>query len=279
LAPIVVERGLQLDRLGWSGLGIIIAGAGVPYVLLAAEGLRFAPAHDQGALNPGFMPLFVALIAAVVFKERLATARKLGLGLILVGALIIVGCEAAVWDTSRLWGEVLFLTAGLLWASFTVVVEQARLDAWQAAALVSTGSATIYLPIYLACAGTRLAEVPLADLALQAIFQGFLVTIVSLVLFARAVALIGASGGAAFGALVPGLSALFAIVLIGEWPRQTDWLGIALISAGVYLASGGPLRLGPDVDQSASAADRGRSEGARLRPPPVVPREGSETGS
>ena len=72
-------------------------------------------------------------------------------------------------------------------------------------------------------------------------FQGILVTIVSLLLYGRAVAILGASGGAAFGALVPALSALLAIPLLGEWPNETDWVGIVLISAGVYLASGGPL--------------------------------------
>jgi drug/metabolite transporter (DMT)-like permease len=77
--------------------------------------------------------------------------------------------------------------------------------------------------------------------AIQAIFQGVLVTIVSVVLYGRAVATLGASGGAAFGALVPALSALLAIALLGEWPGETDWGGIVLISAGVYLASGGPL--------------------------------------
>ena len=65
-------------------------------------------------------------------------------------------------------------------------------------------------------------------------------TIVSLLLYGRALAILGASGGAAFGALVPALSALFAIPFLGEWPSETDWVGIALISAGVYLASGGP---------------------------------------
>jgi drug/metabolite transporter (DMT)-like permease len=65
------------------------------------------------------------------------------------------------------------------------------------------------------------------------------VTIVSIVLYGRAVAVLGASGGAAFGALVPGLSALFAIPALGEWPAGTGWAGIGLISAGVYLASGG----------------------------------------
>jgi hypothetical protein len=52
---------------------------------------------------------------------------------------------------------------------------------------------------------------------------------------------LGASGGAAFGALVPALSALLAIPLLDEWPTKTDWIGIVLISAGVHLANGGPL--------------------------------------
>jgi hypothetical protein len=31
------------------------------------------------------------------------------------------------------------------------------------------------------------------------------------------------------------------IPLLGEWPTRSGWIGIVLISAGVYLASGGPL--------------------------------------
>src|SRR6266702_4190141 len=120
-------------------------------------------------------------------------------------------------------------------------MRQENLEPLHATALVSTGSLVIYLPIYSALYGTRLAQLPLDEITVQAIFQGVLVTIVSLLLYGRAVAILGASGGAAFGALVPALSALFAIPLLGERPNETDWIGIVLISAGVYLASGGPL--------------------------------------
>jgi drug/metabolite transporter (DMT)-like permease len=122
-----------------------------------------------------------------------------------------------------------------------VVMLQAKLDPLHAAALVATGSLVIYLPLYLVVFGTHLAQLPLADLTVQALFQGVVVTIVALLLYGRAVAILGASGGSAFGALVPALSALFAIPLLGEWPNETDWAGIVLISAGVYLASGGQL--------------------------------------
>jgi drug/metabolite transporter (DMT)-like permease len=241
LMPVAVRRGLARDRLGWLGLALLIGGAGAPYVLLAAGGLRFAPAHHQAALNPGIMPLFVALIAGLVLRERLSGIRKLGLLLILAGALVIVGWHGPDWSTAQAFGHALFLSAAFLWACFTVVVRQARLDPLHAAALVSTGSLAIYLPFYLALHESRLAQVPLGDILAQAFFQGVLVTIVSLLLYGRAVAILGASGGGAFGALVPALSALFAIALIGEWPSETDWAAIGLLSVGVYLASGGPL--------------------------------------
>ena len=119
----------------WAGWSAIPGGA--PYILLAAAGLRFAPAHDQAALSPGFMPLFVALIAAIALGESVAATRRLGLILILVGALIIVVWHAAVWDTSRTFGHALFLSAAFLWACFTVVIRQANLDPLLATALVA----------------------------------------------------------------------------------------------------------------------------------------------
>ncbi len=245
LSPVVVWRGLARDRLGWLGLAVIVAGLGAPYALVAAGGLHFAPASDQGALNPGCMPLFVALIAAIILGEKLSTTRKLGLSLILAGAVVMVAWHASArsmaGSASRSIGDALFLCAAFLTACGTVVMRQARLDPVHAAALVSTGSLVIYLPLYLALHRTRLAQLPLAEITIQAMFQGILVTIVSLLLYGRAVAILGASGGAAFGALVPALSALFAIPLLGERPTETDWLAIVLISAGVYLASGAPL--------------------------------------
>jgi drug/metabolite transporter (DMT)-like permease len=182
------------------------------------------------------MPLFVALIAMVVLKETLSITRKMGLSLILAGVTVIIAWHkwGGAWSMSRTFGDALFLLASFLSAAFTVRMRQAKLEPLHAAALVSTGSLVIYLPVYLALHGAHFAHLTLAAFAVQAFFQGVLVTIISLVLYGRAVAILGASGGAA-------LSALFAIPLLAEWPTDTGWVAIALISAGVYLASGGPL--------------------------------------
>jgi drug/metabolite transporter (DMT)-like permease len=100
----------------------------------------------------------------------------------------------------------------------------------------------------------HLAQVAVVDLAIQVIFQGIVVTIISLVLYCRAVLILGASRGSAFGALVPALSAVLAIPLTGERPTASGWVGIVLISAGVYLASGGTA-----VGNASRIIDDGRS--------------------
>jgi len=138
-------------------------------------------------------------------------------------------------------GHALFLCAGLAWAFYTVAMRRARLDGLHAAAISAVGSALLYLPIYLALPGTTIGQALWSDIGLQAFVQGILTAIISLMLYGRAVSILGASSGAAFAALCPAMTALMAIPVLGEWPQRLDWAAIVLISAGVYILSGGPL--------------------------------------
>ena len=147
LLPIVIKRGLGLDRLGWSGLCLLIVSGGVPYALLAATGLRYAPAHHQAALNPGCMPIFVALIATLWMGEKISRMQRVGLGLILTGALLIVSWQGPAWQPTLAFGHVLFLAASLLWACFTVILRHGQLEPLHAIAIVSLGS-WLFLPVY-----------------------------------------------------------------------------------------------------------------------------------
>ena len=71
---------------------------------------------------------------------------------------------AALIEAARRRGQTRQLqsrdAAAFLWACFTVAMRHARLDPLHAAALVSTGSLAIYLPVYLAVRGTGLARAP-----------------------------------------------------------------------------------------------------------------------
>ncbi|AJQ95672.1 DMT family transporter [Gynuella sunshinyii] len=243
LLPVLLKHGLGGDRIRLWQLAILICGAGAPYALVASTGLRWLPAAQGGALIPGVMPLFVGLLSAAIFKEVFSLTRKAGYLLIVLGVLVITGLELMLSDQQRLLGVVLFLNASLMWACYTLVLKRSGLKPLHAAALVSVGSAVFYLPWYFLTSGLQILQAPMADVLFQASFQGIVATILSLFLYGRAITLLGASAGATFGALVPALSALIAIPVLHELPTIVGWAGIFAISAGVYLASGGPLKV------------------------------------
>jgi drug/metabolite transporter (DMT)-like permease len=240
MLPLVAAKGLAFDRLGWTGLAAIVLGGAAP-VFLANWGLTFAPAAHAGALFPGVMPLMVALLAAVMLGEEITFAKMLGFALILPGVIAIILGSGGELGSAQNFGHALFLCAGLAWAFYTVALRRARLDGLHAAAISAVGAMLLYLPVYRALPGTAPAHAPWFDIALQAFVQGILTAVISLMLYGKAVSLLGASSGAAFAALCPAMTALMAIPILGEWPKNQDWAAIVLISAGVYIVSGGPL--------------------------------------
>jgi drug/metabolite transporter (DMT)-like permease len=240
LLPYVFRHGLAIDRLGWVGLAAIVLGGAAP-VFLANAGLLFASAAHAGALFPGVMPLIVALLAATLLKEPFTRTKKIGFALILPGVLAIAWGSGGEIGSLQNAGHGLFLCAGLAWAFYTVAMRKAGLDGLHAAAISAVGSMILYLPVFASLPGSALAGAPLSDLALQAAVQGVLTAIISLLLYGRAVSILGASSGAAFAALCPAMTALLGIPILGEWPTMLDWAAISLISAGVYIVSGGPI--------------------------------------
>lgn len=241
LLPIVLRDGWGLAKIGWRLWLIICAGAGVPYVLIASGGLQFAPAAHAGALIPGTMPLWAAVLAMIFLHEKIGGIRRAGLMLIPVGIVILVGSGLTDFASGNWRGHLLFLTAALCWASFTVAMRRASskgLTALHAAAIVSVVSAIWYLPVYALLLPHRIAEAPMSVIVIQTLYQGILVSIVSLFAYAKAVEKLGASLGSSFASLVPVLAMLAAIPLLGEVPKPADYFGIAAVTVGVFLSSG-----------------------------------------
>jgi drug/metabolite transporter (DMT)-like permease len=241
LLPYLLKRGLAVDRLGWVGLAAILLGGGAPMVLVASGGLLFAPAADAASLYTALIPLYVAIVAAVVLGEALTVAKWIGLVLIVTGVLGIVWGAGGAIGTRQNIGHAMFIAAGMLWAGYVVAMRKAGLDGLHAAAIAAAGSLIAYVPVYASIFGASLFNAPLSDLLFQAFIHGFLVAVISFVCIGRAVSILGASNGSAFAALAPAITAILAIPVLGEWPATSDWIAMLLISGGVYIASGAPL--------------------------------------
>jgi drug/metabolite transporter (DMT)-like permease len=248
LVPILWRRGLAFDRLGWVGLAALVFG-GAPAVLLANAGLLFAPAAHAGALFPGVMPLMVAILAAAILDEPFTRQKRAGFALIVAGVVAIVWGAGGTLGTTQTLGHLLFLGSAFAWACYTIALRRSRLDGLHAAAISAVGSMIFYWPPYALLVGTSMFDSPLGAIALQALVQGLLTAVVSYLLYGMAVAILGASSGAAFAALCPAMTALMAIPLLGEWPSLLDCIAITLISTGVYVVSTGEVRVIRATDQ------------------------------
>jgi drug/metabolite transporter (DMT)-like permease len=240
LLPYLLKKGLAVHRLGWLGLAAILMG-GAPTVLVSYGGLVFAPAAHAASLFTALIPLYVAILAAVVLGEAFNAAKQIGLALVVIGVLGIVWGMGATIGSRQNFGNAMFISAGLLFAGYTVAMRKARLDGLHAAAIAAVVSLVTYVPVYAIVFGSHLFSAPWPDLVLQAFVHGILC--VSLILWGRAISLLGASNGSAFAALAPAITAMLGIPVLGELPTTTDWVAMVLISGGVYIASAGPLPL------------------------------------
>jgi len=219
-------------------LFVMVCCAGVPYVLVVSAGMGFAPAADIGALLPGTLPLFAAVLGWFVLKETYDLSRILGFVFIACGIVLIAG-SAVVFAADGAWrGHLLFLFGAFLWSIFTHAFKQAGMNSFQAAGLISFWSLSIVIPLALLTGGGGLLSMSWQELGFQVIVQGIAGGILSIVAYGAAVANLGATKAAAFASLVPVLVALLAIPMLGEVPSWQTGLAIGVITLGVILASG-----------------------------------------
>jgi drug/metabolite transporter (DMT)-like permease len=237
LLPVLLREGFALKRIGVLRTALMVAGSGLPFFLVSAAGMQFAPAADAGALLPGTMPLFVAVLAAIVERERFNSARIAGFVMIAAGVLAIGGYHLLLGEGGQWRGHLLFLTGAFLWAVYTLAFRRAGIGPWHAAALINFYSTIAFVPVYL-WTGSRLPQASWAELGLQSLSQGVLSGIVALLAYGIAVQRLGAPRAAVFISLTPAIAALIAIPALGEWPDLATTLGIVAVTLGVALASG-----------------------------------------
>ena len=234
LLPLVWRRGVQ--GVGWLGALVMAIGAGVPYVLVAIGGLAFAPAGHSGVIIPSTMLSFSTLGGWWILGDRPNRQRLIGIIVILLGVLMI-GWESLSTVQGRQWvGDLMFVLAGLLWATYTVASRYWKVEAFHATALVSVISLVAFLPFYLLFTQPQVLSAPIGEVILQAIFQGILTAILALLFYTRSVAILGAARGSVFAALVPGVALLVSFIFLGEVPTFLEIVGVITVTLGMFLA-------------------------------------------
>lgn len=237
LLPVVWRRGFALDRFGWRGLALVVICAGAPYVLLVSHGLGLATAAEAGVLVPGTIPLFVALISTVTVHEKIGRVARIGLALIVAGVALIVVPALLEAAGRQLIGYAICLVSAVMWAAYTIEARRAGVDALHVTAIIMVISGALFVPIYLLLPAQGIWHASWTEFWVQLIYQGPLTGIVALLVYTRAIAILGATRASAFTALLPLTAMLLAIPVVGEWPSLGNAIGAVLAAAGVLLAT------------------------------------------
>lgn len=236
--PIAIRhrrRFLNAPRLP---MALMVLGSGFPYLMVAGTGMSLAPVADGSTILPGLNPVFVSLIGLWLLRRPIPRTRRLGLGLILAGIGLLLTHSIMNPTLGLLEGYVVFVVAGLMWATFTLAFEKSGLRPIEGAAVVTFGS----LPLLVGALLWRGTPLQLMDLGLDSLIpmfvaQGIGVGLLSTIAYTTAVRHLGANRAAMAGALTPVVSTVLAIVLLSEHPFPTTLAGMAIIIAGVALSN------------------------------------------
>jgi drug/metabolite transporter (DMT)-like permease len=238
LAPVLWRQGLGIRQIGLLRTLLLVVGAGLPFMLVASTGMRFAPASDVGGVMVATMPVFVAVFTALIGGERFDRMRVLGFAVVVAG-VVGIAAHGLLAGAAGAWrGHLLFLVGAALFALYTVTLRRSGLGPWHAAAIVNFYSLLVLAPVYFLLFGSQLLSVPAREVITQAAMQGVVAGIFALFLFGEAVRRLGASRAAVLGSLTPVVAALLAMALLGEFPSRLTWLALVAVSLGVVLASG-----------------------------------------
>ncbi len=179
-------------------------------------------------------PIWVSLVALLVFKEKLGRVFWAGLGLALAGAVVILGGDFLTRPTLGL-GDLLAMLAGVFYGMFLLTTQRAReglnsMLTWWVAACFSGLSLLII---------TRLLQQPLTGYSsigyLSMIAAALVSQVVGYLAISYALGYLPASIVSPTLLGQPVLSALLAVPLLNESIGWAQVAGGVLVLAGIWL--------------------------------------------
>ncbi len=248
LLVIAWARGVRLfarDGTLWPGLsaGVIF---GIEFVLIY-RGLTLTSA-SRAVVFLYTAPFFVALGSHLFLGERLRASQWSGLALCFAGVALAIGVPQANVDANVLFGDLLIVVGGALWAATTLLVKATALI--RAPAEKALGyQVALSIPIFTFAAwitGEKITHVPhLLSLSLLA-YQAFWVVGLTFTLWVALVKAYSASKLSAFTFITPLFGVVASYFIMHDTLTPVFGAAALLVIAGLYLVNR-PELTGPKI--------------------------------
>ena len=210
---------------------------GIEFILIY-EGLLYTSA-SRAVVFLYIAPFFVALGSYLLLGERLRASQWAGLALSFAGVALAIGVPQPNVDANVLYGDILMVCGGALWAVTTLVVKATPLK--RAPAEKGLGyQVAVSIPIFVAAAwfrGETITHIPSAlSLSLMA-YQAFWVVGLTFVLWFALIVNYSASKLSAFTFITPLFGVVASYFILHDTLTVAFGAAALLVIAGLYLVN------------------------------------------
>ena len=237
LAQLVEKPDWRRALRSWRRLAVLAALGVAGYVLLLYTALEYTSALSASLINAA-NPAVMALLAAVVLRERLGWRVVAGLVLGLFGVLLVItnGSLASVFSMRFNIGDLLMLVAISVWSVYTIVGRKLDVPPITATAIQATMVAVALAPFAIAGGVTWPAE---ASVGLAVVFIAVVPSIGAYVLWNLALKQVSPTTAGLYLNLVTVFTVIISVIL-GAQLTLAQAIGGLVVFAGVALSSLGP---------------------------------------
>lgn len=233
--PTLKKHWLIMVTLGAIGIG--------SFNTLVYTGVNYTTAIN-GVIMNSVSPVFIAVMAFFLFKERLSPVQTFGILLSIIGVLIVIsrGNINFLGNLTFNIGDLYVLAAFIVWAIYTVMLRLRpaihNLSFLAATFLLAAVANIPFLFLEMMWSGryVHLSPQSTAGLLYVMVFP----SIIAYLFYNRGVELIGANRGGAFLHLVPLFGAVLAVTFLGEELQTFHIAGFLTILCGVAMTTKKP---------------------------------------
>ena len=209
------------------------------YQLLFMHGMSWTAAGDASLIIP-MNPVFTVLLAAPMLGQRISARMSVGLLIGIAGVAVVVGWSpnSGIPIEHRILGDLMVLLAALSWAATSNLTK--IMLSWE------SGYSSLEIVVWYSVTGWALlfpwviaenwgSAVPDPSSAewITIAYLGVISTVLSYVLFAKGIELIGPTAASSYVFLVPVFGVLGGWLLLDEEIGASMILGFVLIVVGV----------------------------------------------
>ena len=226
-----------LSRRDWKVLWLLGFSGGGLHLALQWLGLHYTTA-TSATLYLSTAPIFILLLAAPLLGERIAARQWAGVAVSFAGVALI-GMQGRLLQPSFNVGDLCALASMAMWGSYTVFLRMRRdaLDIVEFLTLVCLLGLAFMTPWvsveFLLGATLKLTAAGAAAVLYSAIGS----LLLAYAGWSYVVKRMGAARAGATMHLMPAIAVGLAALFLGEYPVWYHFAGVALILAGVALAS------------------------------------------